>query len=162
MYNGYGVKKLILMAAAAPCFVQKPGCSYGITVDDFNEIIDMSYKDRPHMITGFLNKMFALPHSTEIIEWLKGICYEASCIGTVETAITLRDEDLSPDLRLIHVPTAIFHGKKDLICPYEYAELVNQLIEDSELITFEDCGHGVFYDNLDEFNKRFISFIHSN
>ncbi len=56
------------------------------------------------------------------------------------------------------MPTGIFHGKLDEICPYEFAVFMNEKIEDSVLYTFEYSGHAIFYDELKLFNQEFYSF----
>jgi non-heme chloroperoxidase len=41
---------------------------------------------------------------------------------------SLRDEDLRVNLDKILVSTAIFHGKLDKICPFAFAEMMNEEI----------------------------------
>lgn len=57
------------------------------------------------------------------------------------------------------MPTGIFHGKLDEICPYEFAVFMNEKIEDSILYTFEYSGHAIFYDELKLFNQEFLQFL---
>lgn len=104
---------------------------------------------------------FAKKHSQPFMDWFHALGMEASSYGTIRSAIALRDEDLRGDLSSIQVPTAILHGKKDEICPFEFAEQMHQGIASSQLIAFEESGHGAFYDELEKFNSELIRFIQS-
>lgn len=159
LYQGYAVKKLALLAAAAPRFTEAEGFPYGMTKEEVDILIDSAYRDRPQMVAEFGKNFFYLPHSEQLKEWFKLIGYGASGIGTIQTAYSLRDEDLQGELPFINVKTGIFHGKKDMVCPYEFAEILHNEIKSSRLYTFENSGHGIFYDELEDFNSRFIEFL---
>lgn len=156
---GYGVRKLALLGAAAPSFVKRKNYPYGMEPQDVNKLIEQAYTDRPLMASNFGKLLFNLSHSDEVKEWFKLISYEASGIGTIQTAISLRDEDIRSELSRIGVQTGIFHGKEDLICPYEFALILKEQIPNSILYTFEESGHAVFYDELEAFNHTFFEFI---
>lgn len=159
LFRGYGVSKLVLLAAAVPSFVIRENYPYGMEKNDVNKLIEQAYRDRPQMVSNFGKLLFNKQQSNEIKEWFKLISYMASGIGTIQTAMSLRDEDLRGELSYIHVPTGIFHGKEDLICPYEFAETMNKGIKGSKLYTFEESGHAIFYDELEAFNQALFEFI---
>ncbi|MDS8773941.1 alpha/beta hydrolase, partial [Streptococcus pneumoniae] len=62
----------------------------------------------------------------------------------------------------ITVPTAIFHGKKDQICPYELGEILDKEIPNSVLVPFKDSGHGINADEPERFNNELLSFLKSS
>ena len=160
LFNGYGVSKLVLAAAAAPSFVQRPPeFPYGMTREDVNKLIAQACTDRPEMVTDFGEKVFASNPPESFRRWFNDIGFSASGIGTIGTAVSLRDEELFNDLKCVRVPTGIFHGKLDEICPYEFAVFMNEKIEDSILYTFEYSGHAIFYDELKLFNQKFLQFL---
>lgn len=159
LFKGYGVSKLALFAAAAPLFTRRPNYPYGMTIDSLNLLIEQTYKDRPQMVSDFSKKLFAQQHSENFKKWMKNIGFSASGTGTIETAVSLRDEDLRDEICNINVPTGIFHGKMDQICPYEFALIMHESIKNSTLYTFENSGHGVFYDELEKFNSNLIDFL---
>lgn len=159
LYRGFRVSKLALLAAAAPCFTQRPDYPYGMAKEDVNQLINKIYRDRPQAVAEFGEQLFAVPHSGDLRDWFKDISWSASGHGTIQTAISLRDEDLRPDLKHVNVPTGIFHGKKDLICPYDFALQLHDSIKNSKLYTFEESGHAVFYDELEHFNEHFLGFL---
>ena len=160
-YNGFGVCKLILLSAAAPCFARQPGCPYGKPVEEVNDLIDLAETDRPQLCLNFSRQLFASPHSDTVIDWFKDIALSASGIGTIKCGIALRDENVRADFSCVHVPAYIIHGDKDLIVSSELAEIQHQNICGSKLITLSDSGHGIIYDQLDKFNSIFMNCITS-
>lgn len=158
-FNGFGVCKLILLSAAAPCFVQHPGFPYGQTVQEVNDLINLAETDRPQLCLNFSRQLFASPHSEAVIDWFRDIALSASGIGTIKCATALRDEDVSKDLQCVQVPTYIIHGDKDTIVSPALAEIQHDSICGSRLITLPDSGHGIVYDRLAAFNSVFLKSI---
>ena len=158
-YNGFGVCRLILLSAAAPCFVQRPDFPYGKTVLEANDLISLAETDRPQLCQSFSRQLFACPHTDAVVDWFRDIALSASGIGTIKSCIALRDEDGRMDFRCVHVPTYIIHGDKDIIVSKELAEIQHQSICGSKLITLPDSGHGIIYDQLEKFNSIFMNCI---
>lgn len=158
-YNGFGVCKLILLSAAAPCFTKRPGFPYGKTVQEVNDLISLAQTDRPQLCQNFSQQLFACPHSDAVVDWFKSIALSASGIGTIKCGIALRDEDVRDAFSCVHVPTYIIHGEKDLIVSNELAEIQHKCICGSKLITLSGSGHGIVYDQLDKFNAIFMDCI---
>jgi non-heme chloroperoxidase len=160
-HNGFKICKLALFAAAAPSFTKREGYPYGMTVASVNELIARIYKDRPQAVADFGTNFFAKKNSANFTDWFNIMAYSASGYSTIKTAESLRDSDLRDCLPQIHVPTAIFHGALDKICPFEFALEMNRGIPNSQLYRFEQSGHGLFYDEMDLFNNRLAEFINS-
>lgn len=156
LFRGYGVKKLILLAAAAPCWTQCPGFPYGLTREAVDEIICQIETDRAQYAEKFSQQLFASPHSACIIDWFRQTAMSASAIGTIECALSLRDEDGRDDLCYVHVPTVIIHGEKDVVVSNELAEIQYECISGSSLYTLKESGHGIMYDELEKFNDIFL------
>lgn len=158
-FQGLGVKKLILLAAAAPCWTKREGFPYGKTKQEVNELLCLSQIDRAQLCEEFKNMLFASPHSEFIKNWFKDIALSASGIGTLQTGYSLRDEDGRCDLNYVHVPTAIFQGEKDQIVPNDLTQYQYCSIPNSCLYSFEDSGHGIMYDELHRFNQCLMEFL---
>ena len=158
-YNGFGVCRLILLSAAAPCFVQRPNFPYGKTVQEVNDLIRLAETDRPELCQNFSQQLFACPHSNAAVAWFKDIALSASGIGTIKCGIALRDEDVSNDFQCVHVPTYIIHGDQDIIVTKKLAQIQHESICGSKLITLPDSGHGIMYDQLEKFNSLFMDSI---
>jgi non-heme chloroperoxidase len=158
-HRGHKVSKLALLAAAAPVFTKRPDYPYGLTKKEVNKLIEGTYMDRPKMLDGFGDIFFARHVTESFKNWFHGLGIEASGHATAMCAVSLRDEDLRQDLSKIFVPTGIFHGEQDKICPFVLAELMHAGIKGSELIPFKYSGHGLFYCELEKFNREFVRFI---
>ncbi len=160
LFKGFGVKKLILLAAAAPSWTQRPGFPYGLTRQYVNGLIQQASTDRPALACSFSHdQLFASPQSEAVKNWFNDIALSASGIGTVRAATALRDEDGRQDLAAVCVPTSIIHGAKDVVVLNDLANAQHQGIKGSKLYTLQNSGHGVFYDELKRFNEIFLSAI---
>ncbi|MEX0975431.1 MAG: alpha/beta hydrolase [Bacillota bacterium] len=159
-YNGYGVSKLALFAAAAPSLIQRPYFPYGLPREAVDQIIRGTYDDRPKMLRDF-GDMFFFQHITEpFADWFLQLGLEASGWATASIAASWLDEEsLFTDLGKIHVPTLILHGIHDKVCLFPLAEAQRRAIRNSRLVPFEFSGHGLFYDERDRFNKELTQFI---
>lgn len=158
-HKGTGVKKLILLSAAAPVFTKRPGFPYGISRDDVDQLITLGLQNRPLMLEQF-NDMFLLSGTdAPFRNWCNMLGLEASAVGTMQSLYTLRDSDLRPDTKSVKVPTGVFHGKLDRVCPYALGVKLHEMIPGSKLFSFANSGHCIFHDELDQFNYYFKRFI---
>lgn len=158
-HAGHGVQKLALLSAASPSFVQRPSFPYGMTVESVNRLLTQTYRDRPQMLEDFGKLFFASNVTPAFRNWINNLELAASGIGTIRLLESLRDEDLRRDLAAIRVPTGIFHGARDQICPFELAVAQHNGIAGSVLYRFENSGHAIFYDELERFNDLFFAFL---
>lgn len=160
-HRGHKVSKLMLFGAAAPVFTQHPDYLLGHTADYINGLIAKACSDRPALVDE-ISKQFFHPSasiSPPFQTWLRSLALEAAGHATIKCAESLRDEDCRADVKLIHVPTAIFHGTEDRICPFPLAKELHQHLESSELIAFEHSGHGLFYEEKEKFNQELLQFV---
>ena len=158
-FCGYGVKKLILLAAAAPSWTRRPGYPYGLTREYVNQLIYLASTDRPKLAENFSKQLFASPQTEAVVNWFREIALSASGLGTVKSAVALRDEDGRANLSCVHVPTFILHGAKDEVVSSDLAEIQHKSIPGSKLYTLENSGHGIMYDELEQFNHYFMKSI---
>lgn len=160
-YNSARVTKLALFGAAAPVWTKRNDYNFGFTREDVNGLIALSKVNRPQLLENF-GKIFgatetALPAG--IAGWLGGINIEASPYATTQSLIALRDTDLRTELSKITIPTAIFHGTKDVICEFALAEQMQKGIKDAYIVKFENSGHGLFLEELEKFNTELLTFL---
>ena len=158
-HNGYGVSKLALFAAAAPSLVQLPNFPYGQTREAIIDIIRTTYNDRPQELQNFGEIFFYKPVTPRFADWFFSLGLEAASWSTMAVANAWLHEQLFDDLGKIHVPTLILHGRHDMVVPYPLGVAQNQGIQGSRLVTFENGGHGSFYDERDRFNQELIQFL---
>jgi len=69
------------------------------------------------------------------------------------------NEDLTPLLKHIKVPTLLIWGDQDTATPIEDAKLMLAKIPDSGLVTFEGAGHFAYLEQPERFNTIIKSFI---
>lgn len=158
-YRGQGVNKLVLVAAAAPSLIRRPTFPYGLEKQSIIQIITDTYNDRPQMLRNFGARFFFQHTSEAFNDWFFQIGLKAAGWATAAVAQTWINEVLFDDLETITVPTLIMQGVHDLIVPFQLAEHQHRLIKNSRLATFEYSGHGVFYDQKDEFNQLLMRFV---
>lgn len=161
-HNGYGVSKLALFAAAAPSLIQRPYFPYGLQKEAVLDIIRGTYTDRPQMIRDFGNTIFYNPVSEALTDWIFQLGLQAAGWSTAAIANSwIEDEGLFDDMSAINVPTLILHGVNDQVCLFPLALAQREGIRNSKLVAFEECGHFLFYDQLEKFNKELVGFVES-
>ncbi|MDR2559533.1 MAG: alpha/beta hydrolase [Oscillospiraceae bacterium] len=157
LFKGLRVKKLILLAAAAPRFTKSETFPYGIDGRDVDAMIEKANNDRPELCRNFVDeKLFAQQHSRSVKSWFTGIAQSASGIGTIKAAVSLRDEDGRDDLKCINVPVYIIRGEKDTVVPVSVTDFQHRNIKGSTLFSLKNSAHGIIYDELENFNNFFV------
>lgn len=160
-HKGYGVSKLVLVAAAAPSLIKRPDFPYGLDQNTVEQLIEETHNDRPQMLQNFGN-MFFFQHITQpFSDWFFQLGLQAAGWATAAIAETWIREVLFTDLESIYVPTLIIHGIHDNIVPYQLGEVQHRMIRNSKLLPFEFSGHASFYEQKDEFNQALVEFIES-
>lgn len=160
-HNGAHLEKLVLAAAAAPCFTKRPDFHYGIEKSAVDDLIRLTYQDRPSMLKVFSQIFFANPDklSPEFKAWNLGLGLAASAHATIQCAVELRDADLRKDVASIRIPTLILHGVDDRVCTFDLAKRMNEGIKGSKLVQFEKAGHGFYFEEREKFNSELARFI---
>ena len=160
-HNGYGVKKLVLIAAAAPSLIKRPNFPYGIDQERVVQIINGTYNDRPQMLREF-GDMFFFKHTSQAFsDWFFQLGLQAAGWATAKIAKTWIKEVLFADMESIQVPTLIIHGIHDEVVPFQLGEIQHKMIRNSTLIPLQFSGHGSFYDQKEEFNDILVRFMES-
>lgn len=159
-HNGYGVGKLGLFAAAAPSLIQRPYWNYGLPAQAVVDIINGTLTDRPTMLRGFGNMIFYHKVTPDLADWIFGLGLQAAGWSTAAVANTwLGEESLFYDLKTISVPTLILHGVNDQVCLFPLAIAQRDSIKNARLVPFEECGHFLFIDQRERFNRELAKFL---
>lgn len=159
-HEGCGVSELVLCAAAVPSVIKRPNFPYGVPKEAILNIINGTYTDRPKMLKDFYN-MFFFQHTTcAFSDWFFNLGLQAAGWATAEIAKTwIKDEKLFEDIHKINCKTLILHGIHDKVCLFPLAEVQHKAIKGSKLVPFKFSGHGLFYDEMERFNKELVDFI---
>lgn len=158
-HKGYGVKKLVLVAAAAPSLIKRPNFPYGVDKEGIVKIIEDTYNDRPQMLRNFGDTFFFQYLTAAFTDWFFQLGLQAAGWATAMVAETWIREVLFADLESICVPTLIIHGIHDKIVPFQLGEYQHKTIKNSILVPFDFSGHASFYDQKDKFNETLVRFI---
>lgn len=158
-HEGYGVRKLLLISAAAPQFTKRAWYLYGLKREEVTAMIELTQMDRPKMVQEFVKKMFHEKVYATYRDWLISLAWEASSYGTILSALAMREETVRSDLSKITVPTLICHGEKDRIMPFEFAAEMASLIPQSLVLTFDRSGHAIFHDETEKLNRLMLKFM---
>lgn len=159
-HNGANVAKLALLGAATPCLTKKPDFPQGLDNEPYNNFIEACYSDRALMNAEFGKATFHQPLSPELSGWFTNMGMQASPYVTALGVVALRDSDLRPDLVKITVPTVIMHGIHDRVAPFDITAKINhEGIKESQLICFEESGHGLFHDEKERLNQELMNFV---
>lgn len=188
-HNGDRIANLALCGAAAPCFTTRPDFPFGIEPGAVDSLIKLCYSDRAKLNADFGILFFKdyTAVTPQLLNWFQSLGMEASPHATAACLATLRDSDLREDLQSVHVPTVLFHGIHDQICPVALAETMTKPadamptggeamavgadavsageeptaggITGARLIRFENSGHALFYEEREKFNTELINFI---
>lgn len=159
-YNSAHISKLALFAAAAPSWKQRPGAPNGISDEAAAGLLKLTLTNRQQLIQNF-GKDFGASEtalSAPTAQWLANINADASPYATTQSISALLDLDLRPALAKINIPVAIFHGTKDKLCDFSFAEQLHQGIRNSYIVRFENSGHALFVEEMDKFNTELEKF----
>ncbi|WP_223845531.1 alpha/beta fold hydrolase [Flavobacterium selenitireducens] len=157
-YNAAHISKLALFAAAGPSWVQRPGFPYGLTQQEAEAFANATMANRPQVIGSFDFSGTETSLSKGLSDWIYGINMQASPYATTESIKALAQLDLRPELKKIKIPVAIFHGTKDKLLGFFFAEELHKGIKDSYIVKFENSGHALFVEELEKFNSELEKF----
>lgn len=158
-HKGYGVSRLVLIAAAAPSLIKRRDFPYGLDEETVLQIIEDTYNDRPEMLRNFAERFFFQHVTPAFSDWFFQLGLEAAGWATAAVAKTWINEVLFTDLEAIQVPTLIIHGFHDQVVPFKLGEIQQRMIRNSRLVPFEFSGHGTFYEQRDLFNDVLQRFM---
>lgn len=162
-YNSAHISKLALFAAAAPSWKQRADFPFGATDEAAAGLIRTTETNRQQLIDDF-GKAFGATEtslSPATSNWLAAINADASPYATTQAIKALRDLDLRPELAKIKIPVAIFHGVKDKLCDFVFAEQLHKGIKNSFIVKFENSGHALFIEEMEKFNTELEKFAKS-
>lgn len=181
-HKGDKIANLVLCGAAAPSFTTRPDFPFGTEPGAVDSLIELCHSDRAKLNADF-GKIFFKDYnavSPQLLDWFQSQGMEASPHATAACLVSLRDSDLREDMQSVQVPTVIFHGLHDRICPFELAETMKAPIEamstgaegeaartdlavtgirGARLIPFVNSGHALFYEEKEKFNLELINCI---
>jgi 2-hydroxy-6-oxonona-2,4-dienedioate hydrolase len=83
----------------------------------------------------------------------------SKAIRIVKTAKSAIRHNLEDKLHMIETPVLLVWGKQDEVTPAWVGEKFHDLLPNSELYMFDECGHAPMMEKKEEFNKIFSEFL---
>ena len=188
-HAGDRVANLVLCGAAAPSFTSRADFPFGNEPGFVDSLVKLCHSDRAKLNADFGRKFFKDSNviSSQLQDWFQSQGMEASPHAAAACLAALRDSDLRQDILSVKVPTVLFHGLHDQICPFALAETLTAPseampaggeamsagveaisagaeptaggIRGAKLIRFENSGHALFYEEKEKFNAELVNFI---
>lgn len=154
--HSFGGRITIKMAAENPAFLEKI-----VLVDTAGIVTASKIKKISAIIAKIISPIFKpnfMQPLRKKLYFLLGSEYlENEKLSKIFSKVV--SENLTRLLPSIKKPALIIWGRKDLVTPIYYGELMNKLIPKSKLIVFEKAGHFSFLDAPEKFVKELVKFI---
>lgn len=128
--------------------------------DNFKKIVKMS-ADWNKFLQYFVPAMFAKSGGTDeiLIKLVLNEMMKNSPSAMVRIWISMSDNNYLNVLKDISIPTLITYGEESVLYPPENSEFMSKEIRDSKLLSFHKCGHALFLEKPEMFNKELSEFI---
>lgn len=98
--------------------------------------------------------------SKELIDEVYGIVNDRNrAIRVIATAKSAVRHNLGDKLHQIKAPTLLVWGKQDSVTPPFVGEKFHELIENSKLVIFDQCGHAPMMELPERFNEVLENFL---
>lgn len=88
--------------------------------------------------------------------------YKNASLVMKATLSNVVKNDLRKYLKMINIETLIIWGKDDKVTPYNDALIMNRLLKNSGLVTFENTGHFPYLENKKQFNIVIKEYLQVN
>ncbi len=153
------VARLVLADAAAPVGARRPDYPYGPPPSALQPFIDLLARDRPAALAAFAKTFFHTAVSPQFAQWFQDLNLEAAPWASLAAFDLLRDTDLRADLPRVRVSTLVVQGLDDQVTVKALTgDRLAAGIAGARYLTYRQCGHGVWYDQKDRFNRDVLAF----
>lgn len=151
------VSKLVLMGAVGVPFEITEGLDrvwgFEPSLENMVELMDVFAYDRS-LLTEDLAKLRLAAATRPGVHEAYSAMFPAPRQRSVE-AMTIPDQDI----RALTQPTLIIHGRDDEVIPLSNSMRLNELIEQSQLHVFGQCGHWVQIEHTADFTQMVGDFL---
>lgn len=89
----------------------------------------------------------------------KELSQRSKARAMVRLSRTARRNHLGRQMCEIRTPTLLIWGRQDVVTPPEAAEQFHELLPDSRLVWFDQCGHVPMVERADEFAAELLQFV---
>jgi pimeloyl-ACP methyl ester carboxylesterase len=155
------VARIALLGPVTPFLVRTDDNPDGIDPAVFESFRrDWLMRDLPGWIEANI-RPFVLPEtSVQTMDWLRGLCLQASAKALLECSRAQSATDFRPELPAISVPALVIHGDRDVSAPLDLTgRRTAALIPHARLKVYEGAPHGLFVTHAERVNADLLEFI---
>jgi 3-oxoadipate enol-lactonase len=100
-----------------------------------------------------------IPRNPEVVEWVRQMISRNGVEGYIACASAVRELAQTVMLLKVKAPALILVGRKDSACTVEQAQVIHRMLDDSQMIVFEDAAHLSNIEQSKAFNDALRTFI---
>ena len=150
------VQKLVLIASAG---FGKPSFRFRFLASPFSKylllpLVKTQYLG-PEIFRFFYGDGLAIGSLRKLSEHWKN----RSVLNSFVDVLRMSDTYQCAEISEITCPTLILWGKKDWILKYSQALIAHKKLKNSELLSFDEYGHGIHTENPDIINSIILNFL---
>lgn len=159
------VKRLVLVGST-PCFVNhagKAGWQDGINAAVFLDFaLQVSVDYEATMLKFLTLQCMGSRDTRSIIKQLRTSFAErpSPSVTALQDALDmLLENDLRPEIPLLHTPTLLIHGDRDTLVPVQAANWMSQYLPQSSLRVIAGASHAPFLSHTAQFTETLLQFL---
>lgn len=159
IYGTHKIKKAILIAAPLPVWVYTQKNKIGFNSKSLIQIFKILFTKRTDIIQS-LGEVLVFQKSLQkkIILQLAPFFFEASFYAAARSLSALYQTNLYDSIKNIVIPILLIHGKNDVLCPVNLAYENQKMFPYSQLLIYENSGHGILFEKPKEINRDIEQF----
>ena len=153
----------LVLAAATPCFVERPDWPHGMNAATLDAFAAGLEGNREATLANFvrLNALHGA-HGRDAIRAFTGRLFERGGPDGAALATTLgwlRDTDLRHDTAAMRVAALVIHGTRDALAPIQAGHWLATNIHGAQLVELSDAAHLPFFTHRQAFLDAVESFV---
>jgi non-heme chloroperoxidase len=158
------VARVALISPTLPYLKRDETNPDGVDPAAFEQIIAALRADRPGYLAALGPAALGqgLPGvslSDALVQWALGLFLPASPKASIDTVRTHTETDMRDDMASFTMPTLIVHGDQDALVPIEVsAHRAAPMIDDCELVVYENASHWPFVTHRERLNDELAAF----
>ena len=153
------VARLVLVSAATPRFKQTPTEPFGLDEPTAAATLEAVRRSFPETMAGFKAANFHRTDLPATMDWFLAMWLTQPAYVAYKYFRTLLEEDLRDRVEQVKVPTALFHGRHDLVSHPGWAEYMVARIPEARMVWFENSGHALMVEEPDKFSHELAAFV---
>jgi pimeloyl-ACP methyl ester carboxylesterase len=146
------------VGAATPSFKQTATEPYGMDDATAAASLEGIRRGFPETMAAFSGANFHRTDMDATRAWFLALWLTLPAYAAYKYFKTLITEDLRDRVAQVHMPTAHFHGRHDLVCDPRWSEYMQARIPGAKLVWFENSGHALMVEEPDKFSAELAAF----